>query len=312
MIFVSMVAVKLLLPAKMTRISAAVTGIMEDNMDVTAVFSAVGRAVSGGGSVQDTLDDVYTAVFGGEDEDAARVFAPIGWEEPALPTPQTGLRAFAQGSGSSFAWAAAAAESTDGETASGTAAETEIESENGGETTAVHQVKQSDADTSSGEGKAQAEAMQLACVLYSGDMLPDNVRLEQQILNFSYCTPLCGTLSSGFGYREHPVAGEERFHYGIDLAADTGTEIDCFADGSVTAVGESSSYGKYLIVAHADGYSTLYAHCSTVTVSSGAAVQKGQKLAEVGETGMATGPHLHFELHMGDVYVNPIYYVTTV
>ena len=108
---------------------------------------------------------------------------------------------------------------------------------------------------------------------------------------------------------QHPVEGEERFHYGVDLAANEGTEILCFADGTVTVVGESSSYGKYCMVEHAGGYSTLYAHCSRITVSSGAAVKEGQKIAEVGETGVATGPHLHFELQKNGTYLNPIYYV---
>ena len=107
----------------------------------------------------------------------------------------------------------------------------------------------------------------------------------------------------------YPAEGEERFHYGVDLAANEGTEILCFADGTVTVVGESSSYGKYCMVEHAGGYSTLYAHCSRITVSSGAAVKEGQKIAEVGETGVATGPHLHFELQKNGTYLNPIYYV---
>ena len=97
----------------------------------------------------------------------------------------------------------------------------------------------------------------------------------------------------------------------MDLAADTGTAIACFADGTVTAVGESSSYGKYCTVTHANGCTTLYAHCSRISVSSGAAVKEGEKLGEVGETGMATGPHLHFELQKDGVYLNPIYYVET-
>ena len=139
----------------------------------------------------------------------------------------------------------------------------------------------------------------MAYILYSANNLPDNVNLEQALLGFDYCTPVMGTLSSGFGYREHPVEGEERFHYGIDIAASTGTPIGCFADGTVTAVGDSSSYGKYLIVAHSGGFSTLYAHCSKITVTSGA-VTMGQKIAEVGETGVATEslyagfPHFHF------------------
>ena len=76
------------------------------------------------------------------------------------------------------------------------------------------------------------------------------------------------------------------------------------------AVGESSSYGKYCIINHEGGYSTLYAHCSRICASSGAAVGKGEKIAEVGETGMATGAHLHFELQKDGVYLNPIYYVS--
>ena len=148
-------------------------------------------------------------------------------------------------------------------------------------------------------------------VLYSDEDLPENVSMRQSILGFDHETPVKGVLSSNFGYREHPVEGEERFHYGVDLAADTGTAIACFADGTVTAVGESSSYGKYCTVTHANGYTTLYAHCSRISVSSGAAVKEGEKLGEVGETGMATGPHLHFELQKDGVYLNPIYYVET-
>jgi murein DD-endopeptidase MepM/ murein hydrolase activator NlpD len=169
-----------------------------------------------------------------------------------------------------------------------------------------------EARSDSETGSEGAELSNLAYVLYSDQNLPENVSMEQAILDFDYCTPVAGVLSSTFGYREHPIEGEERFHYGVDLAADTGTAVGCFADGTVTAVGESSSYGKYCVVAHAGGYSTLYAHCSRVSVSSGADVTEGQKIAEVGETGMATGPHLHFELHQDSTYLNPIYYVTPV
>lgn len=148
-------------------------------------------------------------------------------------------------------------------------------------------------------------------VLYSDEELPENVSMQQAILGFDHQTPVIGSLSSGFGCREHPTEGGSRFHYGIDLAADTGTAIACFADGTVTAVGDSSSYGTYCTVTHDNGCVTLYAHCSRITVSSGTAVKAGEKLGEVGETGMATGPHLHFELQKDGVYLNPIYYVET-
>ena len=162
-----------------------------------------------------------------------------------------------------------------------------------------------------GEDPAPEELETMDLVLYSDEDLPENVSMRQAILGFDHETPVKGVLSSNFGYRDHPLEGTERFHYGVDLAADTGTAIACFADGTVTAVGESSSYGKYCTVTHANGCATLYAHCGRISVSSGAAVKKGEKLGEVGETGMATGPHLHFELQKDGVYLNPIYYVET-
>lgn len=164
--------------------------------------------------------------------------------------------------------------------------------------------------TETTEGSAEPQTI-LDLVLYSDEDLPENVSMQQAILGFDHITPVNGALSSPFGYREHPTEGEARFHYGVDLAADSGAAITCFADGTVTAVGESSSYGKYCTVTHANSCTTLYAHCSRISVSSGASVKAGEKLGEVGETGMATGPHLHFELQKDGVYLNPIYYVET-
>lgn len=265
-IFVLLVAAKLLLPAKMAQINEKISGALRQNMDVQAVFSAVGRAVTGEKDASGAMEDVYEAVFHPEKGEALETAALEG-----LPLD---------------------------------------------ELAALDDLREyrAEAEQQSQEPPAeeQTEVSTLAYVLYSDNNLPEDVSLEQAILGFDYCTPVCGTLTSDFGYREHPVEGEERFHYGVDLAANTGTAVNCFADGTVTAVGESSSYGKYCIVTHTGGYSTLYAHCSRVTASSGTAVKEGQKIAEVGETGMATGPHLHFELHRDGTYLNPIYYVSTV
>lgn len=131
-------------------------------------------------------------------------------------------------------------------------------------------------------------------------------------LEFSYAAPLAGplTVTSGFGWREHPASGTETFHYGVDLAAEEGEEVRCFADGTVGVVAESVELGKYLTVFHADGVSTLYAHCSQITAASGEAVKRGEKLAEAGSTGNATGPHLHFEVHDGEMYLDPACYLT--
>lgn len=138
---------------------------------------------------------------------------------------------------------------------------------------------------------------------------PENASLEQRNLGFPCTTPVIGTLSSAFGWREHPSEGGTKFHYGIDLAAESGSDIVAFADGEVFAVGESSTLGKYIILLHPGGYKTLYAHCSEVIVKSGS-VKMGDVIARVGESGSATGPHLHFELQDGSLYLNPIYYVS--
>lgn len=291
-VFILLVGAKLFLPGKMEGIRASVSGILEQNMDVAQVFSAVGKAVSGEKSVQETLGDVYQAVF-----QPAEAVETGAIQEPVSMEALKPLRAFADGQGSAAGWIPAVEE-----TGASGAVQDDLPP-------ASEEVTGEETESGS-EQQEQAESMELSYILYSGENLPDNVSMEQVVLGFDYCTPVSGSLSSGFGYRDHPIEGEEKFHYGLDIAADTGTEISCFADGVVTAVGESTSYGKYCIVSHEGGYSTLYAHCSRITTTSGAAVREGQKIAEVGETGMATGPHLHFELLEEDTYLNPIYYVS--
>lgn len=147
-------------------------------------------------------------------------------------------------------------------------------------------------------------------VVYGDGTTPEIVEMLQQVLGFDYQKPVEGTVTSAFGYRDHPVEGRERFHYGMDLACEKGSIIRAFADGTVTAVAESTELGKYVELTHADGYTTLYAHCSRVNASSGQAVRMGDPIAEVGDTGDATGYHLHFELHHNNMYLNPVYYVS--
>lgn len=147
-------------------------------------------------------------------------------------------------------------------------------------------------------------------IIYTADNLPEDVFLLQRVLGFPYADPIEGQLTSSFGYRMHPIAGEKRFHYGMDIDAEEGAVIRSFADGKVTAVGESSELGKYVTVLHANDFTTLYAHCQRITASSGQTVQLGDPIAEVGATGQATGPHLHFELHQDTLYLNPVFYVS--
>ena len=143
---------------------------------------------------------------------------------------------------------------------------------------------------------------------YAEYAVPTNVSYECPVLPFEYVSPVSGIKSSGFGYRLHPIENKVKYHYGTDFAANTGTAVTAFADGVIVAAGDSDSYGKYIIIDHGDGYSTLYAHCSELCMGCGN-VSKGDVIARVGSTGAATGPHLHFELMCNDTYLNPEFYL---
>ncbi len=116
-------------------------------------------------------------------------------------------------------------------------------------------------------------------------------------------------ISSGYGMRYHPILGEQRMHSGIDMAAPTGTTIRAAGDGTVLDVGWMGGYGLTVIVAHTSSVSTLYAHNSSTMVNPGDQVSTGQPIARCGATGMATGPHLHFEVRVDGQHENPTEYL---
>ncbi len=109
--------------------------------------------------------------------------------------------------------------------------------------------------------------------------------------------PVMGTVTSDYGYREHPVYSGDSFHSGRDIAADEGAPVYSVLDGVVTEAGEAQMAGKYVKILHSDGTETLYCHCSKLEAKKGDEVNKGDVIALVGHTGLATGPHLHFEYH---------------
>lgn len=116
-------------------------------------------------------------------------------------------------------------------------------------------------------------------------------------------------LTSGYGMRTHPVLGGRRKHKGIDLAAPTGTPIYATADGIIDRAEWFSSYGLFVEIDHGAELETRYAHMSRLAVAEGQWVSKGDLIGYVGSTGRSTGPHLHYEVRVSGVAVNPIPYM---
>lgn len=116
------------------------------------------------------------------------------------------------------------------------------------------------------------------------------------------------SISSPFGYRTDPISGEHKLHGGTDIAAPTGTPILASADGVVIAATWHNSYGYYVKIQHNDTFATLYGHCSALHVTAGQQVKQGQIIADVGSTGYATGPHVHFEVYINGTRVDAMQY----
>ena len=126
---------------------------------------------------------------------------------------------------------------------------------------------------------------------------------------YAWKAPTKGWVSSPYGWRNHPVRKKRIFHAGLDLAAPKGTAIYSVAPGRVIFAGTRGGYGKVVIIAHENGLSTRYGHCSKLLVKNGQLVKEGQLIAKVGATGVATGNHLHFEVRKNGKTQNPINYI---
>ena len=135
----------------------------------------------------------------------------------------------------------------------------------------------------------------------------------------NWTRPASGSFTSGYGYRMHPIYGKGKMHYGVDIANSIGTTVLSAADGVVSYASPLSTYGNVIMVTHSiDGqtFTSLYAHLSSINVSVGQVVSKGQHIGAIGNTGNVTGPHLHFEIHLGywegmaSNSVNPLRYVS--
>jgi murein DD-endopeptidase MepM/ murein hydrolase activator NlpD len=121
--------------------------------------------------------------------------------------------------------------------------------------------------------------------------------------------PVEGRVGSGFGQREDPFNGEGKFHTGIDIEAPYGTPVRASADGDVSGASMGAGYGREVVLNHGHDVLTVYGHLSAMAVVPGQHVIRGQVIGYVGQSGRATGPHLHYEVRVHNVPVNPHKYL---
>jgi murein DD-endopeptidase MepM/ murein hydrolase activator NlpD len=153
------------------------------------------------------------------------------------------------------------------------------------------------------EQRLAEDSRKIALLILSKTQSPQNMILIPGTGQMMY--PTIGPISSTYGYRIHPILGYEKFHSGIDFAADYGTLIYAADSGTVIFAGWYGGYGNAVIVSHGNGITTLYGHTEEIYVAEGQAVQKGQPIAAVGSTGYSTGPHLHFEVRANGEPTDP-------
>ncbi|WKY45484.1 peptidoglycan DD-metalloendopeptidase family protein [Eubacteriaceae bacterium ES2] len=128
------------------------------------------------------------------------------------------------------------------------------------------------------------------------------------VYSSGYVWPCDGSITSPFGWRTHPIYGDQRFHSGVDIGASSGTAVASAGNGTVISAGWNGGYGNCIIVDLGNGVSAVYAHLSAMYVSSGQTVSAGQTVGAVGSTGDSTGPHLHFEMRLYGSAVSPYNY----
>lgn len=271
-------------PNSMNEVRGRILTVIQQDTDFQAAFSALGRAVSEGEPVTEALGVLWGGLLGeGTDKEVGAQPDYDGWG--------TLLCSFQQvQDGPEGLWTDVI------KLVSGTL-----------ETVGQSAVPEPESTPAS---EPAVEYME-----YDGPTLPDNTTMDKYNLASigvdETVTPVLGWVSSGFGWREHPVDGEEKFHNGVDLAVNSGTDVLAFAQGTVDYIGDSPEYGLYLQLSHAGGLKTFYCHCSELCVQQGQSVAAGEKVAESGATGNVTGPHLHFEMKLNGVRLNPLYYIET-
>jgi murein DD-endopeptidase MepM/ murein hydrolase activator NlpD len=121
--------------------------------------------------------------------------------------------------------------------------------------------------------------------------------------------PVRGLITAGYGYRVSPFTGQREMHEGLDIAAPHGTPILATANGVISFVGSLAAFGNVVFINHGHGFTTFYAHTSSIRVKEGQQVKRGQMVASVGTSGRTTGPHVHYEVQVNGATVNPLKYI---
>ena len=284
-LFLAVFIGKGIFPERIADLREQVLGLLRGDTDFQAVFADLGQSISKGEPMLDTLGDAWSQMLGGEE---AKPSGAAG--ENALYAAQAAwLSGFGRQEGTGTLGLKIDPQATPAVAA-----------------TPAPQPEVTPEPTPTPEPAVEH-------VDYTGPALPDNTSMDKYRLDVGETvSPVMGVLTSPFGWREHPVDGEEKFHNGVDLAVNTGTQVKAFADGVVDYIGDDpDQYGLYLQISHANGVKSFYAHCSQLLVSQGQTVKAGDTVALSGDTGNTTGPHLHLELRFNGVRINPIYYIET-
>ena len=158
--------------------------------------------------------------------------------------------------------------------------------------------------------RAQAMSGQISRAL-EGGLSPSFTGDWTELADAPSLWPLEGRVGSSFGERQDPINGEGAFHQGIDIDAPVGTPVRAAADGDVTVADMNAGYGREIMLDHGHDVITLYGHLSAIAVVVGQHVLRGQVIGLVGQSGRATGPHLHYEVRVHHVAVNPHKYLRT-
>lgn len=155
-----------------------------------------------------------------------------------------------------------------------------------------------------------AVARRLPTQFQEMEMLRESVLARNHRLDHTPSAwPATGRVSSEYGTRRHPISNNMQLHKGIDIAAPMGTPVTATGAGTVSFAGERGGYGLTVVIDHGYGVQTLYAHNSRLYVKAGDVVRRGDRIAAVGSTGLSTGPHVHYEVHVQGDPVNPREYL---